>query len=57
VELHGGQFHLKSRPREGTEVIITLPATRVMDTLPAEDVEEAPPAPEPKPARPVSRAA
>ncbi len=61
VELHGGQFHLVSRPREGTEVVVTLPAARVMDTLPAESFEE----PEPlieapqrtKSARPVSRAA
>ncbi|MGU3540710.1 sensor histidine kinase [Methylobacterium sp. A54F] len=38
VELHGGQFTLKSKPREGTEVIVTLPASRVMDTLPAMSV-------------------
>ena len=38
VELHGGQFQLSSRPREGTEVIVTLPASRVMDTLPPVDV-------------------
>jgi two-component system cell cycle sensor histidine kinase PleC len=42
VELHGGQFQLSSRPREGTEVVVTLPAARVMDTLPAVDVEAAP---------------
>ncbi|GJD43614.1 Sensor histidine kinase RcsC [Methylobacterium cerastii] len=35
VDLHGGNFTLKSRPREGTEVIVTLPASRVMDTLAA----------------------
>ncbi len=35
VDLHGGGFQLKSRPREGTEVIVTFPATRVMDALPA----------------------
>ena len=35
VELHGGGFHLKSKPRAGTEVTITLPAERVMDALPA----------------------
>ncbi|WP_336486234.1 sensor histidine kinase [Methylobacterium nigriterrae] len=39
VDLHGGQFQLKSKPREGTEVIVTLPASRVMDTLPAMSVE------------------
>jgi two-component system cell cycle sensor histidine kinase PleC len=38
VDLHGGSFQLKSKPREGTEVIITFPATRVMDALPAVDV-------------------
>jgi two-component system cell cycle sensor histidine kinase PleC len=35
IDLHGGGFHLKSRPRAGTEVTITLPAERVMDTLAA----------------------
>ena len=35
VDLHGGGFQLKSRPREGTEVIVTFPASRVMDALPA----------------------
>ncbi|WP_353182507.1 sensor histidine kinase [Bosea sp. (in: a-proteobacteria)] len=35
IELHGGGFHLKSKPRAGTEVTITLPAARVMDALPA----------------------
>lgn len=35
IELHGGGFHLKSKPRAGTEVTITLPAERVMDALPA----------------------
>ncbi|GJE58659.1 sensor histidine kinase [Methylobacterium trifolii] len=38
VDLHGGNFQLKSKPREGTEVIVTLPATRVMDTLTAVEV-------------------
>ncbi|MBE7246700.1 MAG: ATP-binding protein, partial [Actinomycetospora chiangmaiensis] len=40
IELHGGRFKLTSKPREGTEVVVTLPATRVMDTLPAVDVAE-----------------
>ncbi|WP_163616104.1 sensor histidine kinase, partial [Klebsiella pneumoniae] len=31
VELHGGSFLLKSKLREGTEVIVMLPASRVMD--------------------------
>jgi two-component system cell cycle sensor histidine kinase PleC len=33
IDLHGGTFSLKSRLREGTEVIVTLPATRVMSAL------------------------
>jgi two-component system cell cycle sensor histidine kinase PleC len=41
VDLHGGGFQLKSKPREGTEVIVTLPATRVMDALPAVAMAEA----------------
>ncbi|ABY29317.1 MAG: sensor histidine kinase [Methylobacteriaceae bacterium] len=35
IDLHGGGFQLKSKPREGTEVIVTFPASRGMDTLPA----------------------
>ncbi len=35
IDLHNGGFHLKSKPRPGTEVTVTLPAERVMDTLPA----------------------
>jgi two-component system cell cycle sensor histidine kinase PleC len=38
VDLHGGHFELRSKPREGTEVIVTFPASRVMDTLPAMDL-------------------
>ncbi|HMO30550.1 HAMP domain-containing sensor histidine kinase [Enterovirga sp.] len=33
VDLLGGGFQIRSRPREGTEVIVTFPASRVMDTL------------------------
>lgn len=40
VEMHGGHFQLRSAPREGTEVIITLPASRVMNALPAMDVAD-----------------
>jgi two-component system cell cycle sensor histidine kinase PleC len=40
VDLHSGGFQLKSKPREGTEVIVTFPAIRVMDTLAALAVEE-----------------
>lgn len=36
IDLHGGAFTLKSKLREGTEVIVTLPATRVMSALPPE---------------------
>ena len=38
IDLHGGGFQLRSKPREGTEVIVTFPALRAMDTLPAVDV-------------------
>ncbi len=38
VDLHGGGFQLKSRPREGTEVIVTFPVARVMNALAAIDV-------------------
>jgi hypothetical protein len=37
---HDGQFILKSKLREGTEVIAILPAKRVLQTVPA--VEDAP---------------
>lgn len=47
VDLHRGGFQLRSKPREGTEVIVTMPAARVMDTLPAVDIA----APRPGPAR------
>lgn len=46
VDLHGGGFQLVSKPRHGTEVIVTFPATRVMDALPAVDLS-APVAEEP----------
>ena len=32
VELHGGTFTLKSKLREGTEVIVIFPPERVMDS-------------------------
>jgi two-component system, cell cycle sensor histidine kinase PleC len=38
VDLHGGGFRLNSRPREGTEVIVTFPALRAMSVLPAVEV-------------------
>jgi two-component system cell cycle sensor histidine kinase PleC len=37
IDLHGGTFTLRSKLREGTEVIVTFPASRVMATLPAVD--------------------
>jgi two-component system, cell cycle sensor histidine kinase PleC len=41
VDLHGGGFQLKSRPREGTEVIVTFPASRAVNALPAMEVDKA----------------
>jgi two-component system cell cycle sensor histidine kinase PleC len=35
VEFHGGTFTLKSKLREGTEVIVIFPPERVLDALPA----------------------
>ncbi len=35
VDLHGGAFALKSKVREGTEVIVTIPPERVMEALKA----------------------
>ena len=44
IELHGGTFTLKSKPREGTEVIVTFPPERVMEALaPVGEVEASPP--------------
>jgi two-component system cell cycle sensor histidine kinase PleC len=37
VELHGGEFTLKSKVREGTEVIVSFPPERVMNALPSID--------------------
>jgi two-component system cell cycle sensor histidine kinase PleC len=42
VDIHNGGFQLKSKPREGTEVIVTFPAIRVMDTLAPVQVPAAP---------------
>ena len=33
VELHGGEFTLRSKVREGTEVIVAFPPERVMNAL------------------------
>ncbi|MEJ8474099.1 sensor histidine kinase [Roseibium algae] len=35
IAMHGGSFDLRSKLREGTEVIITLPKGRVMESMPA----------------------
>jgi len=35
AELHGGAFELHSKLREGTEAVVTFPASRVMEPLPA----------------------
>ncbi|HYF57167.1 MAG TPA: HAMP domain-containing sensor histidine kinase [Salinarimonas sp.] len=37
VDLHGGTFQLRSKPREGTEAVVTFPTNRVMDALPPVD--------------------
>ncbi len=34
IDLHGGSFSLRAKPREGTEVIVTFPPERVMEALP-----------------------
>ena len=44
VELHGGTFTLKSKVREGTEVIVVLPPERVMNALPRLDLTPPEPA-------------
>ncbi len=44
VELHGGVFNLRSKLREGTEVIVVFPPERVMNALPQLD----PDAPDPE---------
>src|SRR5271166_4832604 len=37
VELHGGQFRLTLKMRQGTEAVVIFPPERVMDALPALD--------------------
>ncbi|MEC9401516.1 MAG: ATP-binding protein, partial [Pseudomonadota bacterium] len=34
INMHDGKFSLKSRPGEGTEVIVTLPRARIMNYSP-----------------------
>ena len=43
VELHGGTFTLRSKLREGTEVIVIFPPERVMAALPQFDPVAGPP--------------
>jgi len=57
VELHGGTFTLKSKVREGTEVIVVFPPERVMNALPKLDPNAQPPAPKPERARRPARTA
>ncbi len=46
IDLHGGQFILKSRVREGTDAIVVLPPQRVMNALPRMETNNQPrPAP------------
>ena len=53
IELHGGEFKLHSKVREGTEVIAIFPPTRVMNALPLLD----PNAPTPRVRRATRKAA
>lgn len=43
VEMHGGQFFLKSKVREGTEAIVVFPPQRVMNALPKFETGETSP--------------
>ena len=45
VELHGGAFLLKSKVRQGTEVIFVMPPERVMNALPQLDPDDPPVSP------------
>ncbi|PWB81899.1 MAG: two-component sensor histidine kinase [Methylocystaceae bacterium] len=40
IDLHGGQFKLKSKVREGTEAIVVFPPERVMNALPRLEPDE-----------------
>jgi len=55
VDLHGGTFTLKSKLREGTEVIVTFPPERVMAAL--GPLAEPSPALAPSPRQPPARVA
>ncbi len=40
ISLHGGSFDIRSKLREGTEVLVIFPAARVMEELPAMPTRE-----------------
>jgi two-component system cell cycle sensor histidine kinase PleC len=40
IAMHGGDFQLHSKLREGTEAIVIFPPTRVMEELPALPTKE-----------------
>ncbi len=48
VELHGGQFRLTSKVRQGTEAVVIFPPERVMNALAALDPDPPPEPPEPR---------
>ncbi len=51
VELHGGSFILRSKVREGTEVIVILPPERIMNALPLMNPDDPHPVPAGSPRR------
>ncbi len=62
IDLHGGSFTLKSKLREGTEVIVTFPPERVMsalepipETIPTQAEETPPSVSYPEPTEPSLR--
>jgi two-component system, cell cycle sensor histidine kinase PleC len=57
VELHGGEFQLRSKVREGTEAIVIFPPERVMDALPQLDPDAPSPPPPVAPKRTAAAAA
>ncbi len=48
VELHGGQFRLTSKVRQGTEAVVIFPPERVMNAPAALDPDTPPDPPEPR---------
>ncbi|MBP0575357.1 ATP-binding protein, partial [Mycobacterium tuberculosis] len=56
IAMHDGTFDLKSKLREGTEVVVTVPKTRVLDAVPAvdDDKRPRPVAPGPRPVAPLA---